>query len=150
MRSIWIGVAVITLGFSGALAAPPALEARPRPHHHETELTAMAREFARYRARQRTSPAARDADLSAWNGRLHAVMARFGQELGDGAHTEREVRRLMGPPDRRFQGGAWTGALRVPNDETHLIYRWRGDHDYLYFIVEQGKVTGARWWFAGD
>jgi hypothetical protein len=150
MRSISIGVVVITLGLSGTLAAPPALEAQARTHDYKTELTTMVRELARYRARLRMSPDAHDADLWAWDGPFHTVMARLGEELGDGTHTEREVQRLMGAPDRRFRGGAWTGTLWVPSDETHLIYRWRGGHDYLYFIVKRGRVVGARWWSAGE
>lgn len=141
---------VIALGFSDTFAVPPTSKRQARRSDYETELTTIGREFAQYRTRLRMSPHTHDADLWAWNGPFHTVMARLGQGLGDGAHTEREVQQLMGAPGRRFRGGEWTGALWVPSAETHLIYEWRGGHDYLYFIVKHGRVVGARWWLAGE
>jgi len=77
-------------------------------------------------------------DLDRWDGRMHSVMAQLGQNLGTPEHTESEITGLMGEPDSR----------PTVNGDTHLIYLWRGWHDYLYFICRNGRVKESRWYFA--
>lgn len=140
---------VVTAAVIATLVAVPARAGAPmQAQDNNSDIAILARDFSRYRARLKAAPDARDPELWNWGGPLHATMCRLGEELGNGTHTERDVRRAMGRPDKEFRGGAWTGVLWVPRDEKHLIYWWRGGHDYLYFVVKRGRVDSARWWSA--
>jgi hypothetical protein len=33
-------------------------------------------------------------------------------------------------------------------DRKYLIYSWRGWHDFLFFISEEGIMVDHGWWFA--
>ncbi|MGV8119669.1 MAG: hypothetical protein AB2L14_07905 [Candidatus Xenobiia bacterium LiM19] len=79
-----------------------------------------------------------DDDLDRWGGRLHSVMVKLGQNLGTPGHGESDITGLMGEPD----------SIRTVKGDTHLIYLWRGWHDYLYFVCCNGKVKESRWYFA--
>jgi hypothetical protein len=79
-----------------------------------------------------------DDDLDRWGGRMHSVMVQLGQNLGTPGRGESDIKGLMGEPDSR----------RTVKGGTHLIYLWRGWHDYLYFVCRNGKVKESRWYFA--
>jgi hypothetical protein len=34
------------------------------------------------------------------------------------------------------------------SDREYLIYFWRGWHDFLFFISEDGLIVDYGWWFA--
>ncbi|MHC9543010.1 MAG: hypothetical protein AB9903_26160 [Vulcanimicrobiota bacterium] len=79
-----------------------------------------------------------DDDLDHWGGRMHSVMVQLGQNLGTPGRGESDITGLMGEPD----------SIRTVKGDTHLIYLWRGWHDYLYFVCCNGKVKESRWYFA--
>ena len=35
-----------------------------------------------------------------------------------------------------------------PRARKYLIYFWRGWHDFLFFISEEGAIVDHGWWFA--
>ena len=84
------------------------------------------------------------------NGPAHRVFAEVGSRLGDGTYTEHRVVELLGAPDEIFYGEDSHATVHVPKGETHLVYWWRGGHDYLYFVVRDGRVVEDKWWFAGE
>lgn len=81
-----------------------------------------------------------------WGGRKHELMQLLGRHLGDGTHPQAEVEDLLGAPDRVVGPGEpyW----QPHQADRLLIYTWRGYHDYMYFIVQDGKVLGVDWWMA--
>jgi hypothetical protein len=116
---------------------------------HKEHLRELAVRYRRCRIRLKTED--RHApDLWNWDGELHAVMTELGESLADGSFNTSAVVRFLGDPDRIVHGGKWHSAIRVPDGETHLVYWWRGGHDYLYFVVRRGRVRAARWWYAGE
>jgi hypothetical protein len=114
----------------------------------DDELKALSRDYARYRERARSPANEFEPDLRSWDGPYVKIMHQLGERLGDGTHTERDVLRLMGEPDKRVRAGEWSIGGRVPRHETHLYYWWRGAHDFLYFVVEGGTVKKSRWYLA--
>jgi len=34
------------------------------------------------------------------------------------------------------------------HNHEYLIYSWRGGHDFLFFISEDGRIADHGWWFA--
>lgn len=129
------------------IVIPEGLAAQERRTRME-ELQHLAVNYRQLR-KETHGPATRQV-LRHWAGPLHEVMARLGEELGDGSHSEREVFELLGQPDHvKAQGSLHTG-ISVARGRTHLLYAWRGLHDYLYFVVESGAVLKAQWYFAGE
>lgn len=88
-------------------------------------------------------------DVDTWGGRKHVLMQSLGNALLKG--TEAHVVETMGEPDAKAEPGTllWR-QVRAPETEGHLlIYRWRGDHDFLYFLVDgSGRVARSGWWMA--
>lgn len=83
-------------------------------------------------------------DVDAWNGRKHRVMTDLGEALAQA--SEQRIRAVMGPPDPAE--GAWA-LVRPPEGATHLlVYRWRGMHDFLYFVRAGDEARGSGWWMA--
>jgi hypothetical protein len=75
-------------------------------------------------------------------------MTDLGEQLESRHASARCVERLLGHPDEvRSAGDRHAGGV-VEAGERHLVYWWRGGHDYLYLIVRAGRVSDARWWFA--
>ena len=90
------------------------------------------------------------ARLRAWGGPLHRLMCEIGGCVAKKRLTDREVARLLGEPDEVVAGGKRHATVRVPVGERHWIYRWRGGHDYLYFVIRDRRVASSRWWLAGE
>lgn len=95
------------------------------------------------------------AELDRWQGDKHRVMVRLGESLGREGVKAKEVRRLMGKPDRiaRDDLPGWEETrAQLPELKTRelWIYHWRGEHDYLAFAVDGAKVAAAQWYLAGE
>ena len=117
--------------------APPT----PRDPLVSEEISELLEEYAELRKeRGHFDGGEWDEDLDSWGGRLHTAMTRLGETLGHPPHARADVVRLMGEPD----------AVRERDTEEHLIYFWRGWHDYLYFVCRDGVVQEAQWYFAGE
>jgi hypothetical protein len=97
-------------------------------------------------------------ELDSWDGRFHTLMAELGEILGNSKYTEKDIINLMGEPDAIYR----EGDKKPPHimekeykpggykdiDKEQLIYFWRGWHDYLYFVCQNGKVIYSDWYFA--
>jgi hypothetical protein len=38
----------------------------------------------------------------------------------------------------------------APGPYELLIYYWREQHDFLYFVSQAGTIVGSGWWYAGE
>jgi hypothetical protein len=94
-------------------------------------------------------------------GRLERTLSALGVELGHPPHTKRTVIGWLGHPDaikghremRRYLGVYYRGResarqTELRRDRRYLIYFWRGWHDFLFFISEEGVIVDHGWWFA--
>lgn len=85
-----------------------------------------------------------NSEVDAWNGRKHRVMEALGEALARA--PEERITAVMGPPDD--PAGAWS-LVQPPAGTTHLlVYRWRGMHDFLYFLRSGSEGRGSGWWMA--
>ena len=109
----------------------------------------LASRFRAYRVALRDMSGTPDPQLRSWAGPVHAVMSELGERLGSG-HTVGEIVSLLGEPDAVLLAAAHHSGIVVPLGCEHLLYRWRGGHDYLYFHACQGHIKEARWWHAGE
>jgi hypothetical protein len=93
-------------------------------------------------------------ELDAWDGRLHNIMGTLGQVLGNVKYTKKDIINLMGEPDAIYNKSGnkpphvMGKEYSYGEDNEHLIYLWRGWHDYLYFVCQDGKVISSGWYFA--
>jgi hypothetical protein len=124
---------------------PAAEHAPPCGDAHMQELSAT---YRTYRSMRQRDPDLHTPELSDWNGDMHRVM----EKLGDGLAAQRAstvcAEALLGPPDETRSSGQRHRTVEVARGEQHLVYWWRGGHDYLYLVVRGERVTQARWWFA--
>lgn len=100
-----------------------------------------------------------NVDVDEWMGLKHQLMIELGSCLGRGEYSESEVIRLLDSPDAiaregdeffdlvsdqaEFQGPV-TGPYQL------MIYYWRGTHDFLYFVSQDGAIVSSGWWYAGE
>ena len=84
--------------------------------------------------------------IDSWRGRKHVVLAELGELLGHPGTPESRVLSLLGEPDRRTAGAL----VRTPDGTSLLVYQWRGLHDFLYFVLRDGRVVRSDWWMAGE
>ncbi len=104
-----------------------------------------------------------DYDISASGGRLSKVLSELGVEFGrPKAYSRDLIERCMGGPDAVKSHKQMGHLLDIYNrelekadrpikeksDREYLIYFWRGWHDCMFFIVEDGVVVDHGWWFA--
>ena len=103
-----------------------------------------------------------DKDLDAHDGKLHQVLAALGNEFRHPPNTKQNIIACLGEPDairsddhmRRFLAiyqseRRKAGRQPLPQGEReYLIYFWRGWHDFLFFINEDGRIIDSGWWFA--
>lgn len=98
-------------------------------------------------------------DVDLWQGRKHSAMLELGTRLGTGNFNCTQLTQLLEQPDHTVQGGDPLHDLiqtlptyEPPHNEAaeFLIYEWRGIHDFLFFVCEDGRITGSDWWYAGE
>jgi len=98
-------------------------------------------------------------DVDRWMGHKHAAMLELGNTFGTGDFSCTQLTELLQTPDHTVQGGDPLHDLiqTLPAYETlqdkatqFLVYEWRGTHDFLFFICEDGRITGSDWWYAGE
>jgi hypothetical protein len=103
-----------------------------------------------------------DPDLSAWGGRLHRLMGEVGELFARPPYTKALLAEWLGPPDRvetfpqmrSHLGGRQLlveeAANRLRPGREYLVYFWRGGHDFLFFVNEEGRIVSHGWYFAGE
>ncbi|HMZ81919.1 MAG TPA: hypothetical protein PLL06_19640 [Acidobacteriota bacterium] len=117
---------------------------------HSPTLEQQAAQFRAYREALRKDTHRQKIELRHWNGPVHKLMSELGDRLEQDHLPEKQVIKLLGKPDDVISGGKRHSGMLVPKNEKHLLYWWRGGHDYLYLVVRQGKIAEARWWYAGE
>ena len=129
----------------------------------DKKAVALIDEYKELRERRRRLPeGAYDKDLRDHGGRLHRVLQALGTELGhppyttkllvgclgkpDAVHTQVEMARYLGIYEREQKKAGRKPAAK--RDREYLVYHWRGGHDFLFFIGEDGLIVDHGWWFA--
>lgn len=126
-------------------------------------VTKLAREYRELRVKRRQlAPGTRLKELDDSGGSLERVLSTLGAELGHPPHTRKTVIALLGQPDAirgHREMGNYLGVyyrdrrkasreVDQRRDRKYLIYFWRGWHDFLFFISEEGVIVDHGWWFA--
>lgn len=127
------------------------------------KAAALASDYRELRdRRRRTAKRTRDKALDNYGGRLHQVLSSLGKELGHPPYTKEGILRCLGEPDAirsHEQMGNYLGIYerelrkagrqaQQRSDLQYLIYFWRGWHDFIFFISEDGVIVDHGWWFA--
>ncbi len=127
---------------------------------NDTELESLLEEYKAFRCQKGWFNGGKEwnKNLDSWDGRYHIVMVKLGDFLGNSKYTENDIINLMGEPDmiynkekekpphimeKEYKPGGYEDI-----DKEHLIYFWRGFHDYLYFVCQNGTVIYSDWYFA--
>jgi hypothetical protein len=128
-----------------------------------SSVATLAAKYRRLRkSRSQTTQGSFNRDLDSYGGTLHQVMSSLGEELGRPPHTRRSITSCLDAPDAirsNEQMFAFLGIYKRElekagrkvekrNNAEYLIYSWRGWHDFLFFICEDGVVVDHGWWFA--
>jgi hypothetical protein len=130
-----------------SIASAPPPEGKTMPEESAADL---AKRYKQCRKDIRTGNADVQAQLRNWKGPMHEIMAILGERLTAGRRTSSEVISLMGPPDETIAGPSVHDGHEIQEGETHLVYWWRGGHDHLYFVVREGVVESADWYYADE
>lgn len=126
---------------------------------NDDNINALAKQYSQLRVRQKALPAGTfDKELRSAGGQLEKVLAELGSQLGKPTYRQEDIIRFMGQPDAIKSAGEYQPhsiapneqAGKIPNDAILLIYFWRGWHDYLYFVSQNGVIQSAHWYFAGE
>jgi hypothetical protein len=140
--------------------SPPSAK---RCDEQKKEIAALIKEYQDLRERRHElQPGVFDADLDSFKGKLHEVLYQLGEELGHSPYTKEKLVRCLGEPDavknekemngllEIYQRGKRIAGQKVKQyrNPQYLIYFWRGWHDFLFFIVEDGRIVDHGWWFA--
>ena len=122
----------------GEDVAMPQSTPRHRPPLNEKTL-GLIKEYRELRkGKGHFSGGAWNPDLDSAAGRLVVVMTELGETIGTPGYRCDEILDLLGAPD----------AKQERDGKECLVYFWRGWHDYLYFICENGTVQGHKWYHA--
>lgn len=129
----------------------------------KSEAATLITQYRELRERQQRLPVGeRDPELSDDGGKLSSVLSALGTELGHPPYTKRNIVECLGAPDavkNHRQMGPLLGIYNRELEKTgrkvprkskrqYLIYFWRGWHDFLFFISEDGLIVDHGWWFA--
>jgi hypothetical protein len=127
------------------------------------KVASLTRDYKDLRVRRaRLRPGVYDKDLRDHGGKLHDVLSSLGAALGHPPYTKRDIVRCLGKPDAVRNGRQMGIFLNLYKQELskagrrieekgkreYLVYFWRGWHDFLFFISEDGLVVDHGWWFA--
>lgn len=127
------------------------------------KTAALVNEYKALRDKRRKLPQGTfDQDLDHHGGRLSKVLSSLGRELGHRPYTKEIIIGCLGEPDAIRSHQKMGGLLEIYNRELrkagrkveersereYLIYFWRGWHDFIFFISEDGVIVDHGWWFA--
>ena len=161
MKSFLISLSAILFLASGSLAQSKNADDRCKALDPKAlELIGQYKELREKRGR--LAQAKFDEDLQADGGRLSRVLSELGVLLGHPPQTKQIIKTCLGQPDavrnhRQMQPllGIYHRELEKAgrrvvekNNREYLIYFWRGWHDFIFFISEDGRIVDHGWWFA--
>lgn len=161
MKYLVLPLALILLFSSAPPAQSNNSENKCQKLNEKTQ--ALVKEYKILRDRRRKLPqGTSDPDLDYDGGRLSKVLSSLGDELGHRPYTKEIITGCLGEPDAIRSHHKMRGFLGIYNRELrkagrkieersgreYLIYFWRGWHDFLFFISEDGVIVDHGWWFA--
>lgn len=127
------------------------------------KVAALISQYKELRERRAQLPeGVYDKDLRDDGGKLHRVLSSLGIELGHPPFTKQHIVGCLGEPDAIKNGAQMRRFLDIYHRELrkagrkivenssreYLIYHWRGGHDFLFFINQDGVIVDHGWWFA--
>lgn len=157
-----VGLLMATLLCAGAACAQASRVDTPCATLNEN-VAGLIREYKDLAERRRLLPPGTfDNEVSGSGGRLGKVLSALGVELGHRPYTDKIITGCLGKPDAIRSHPEMRGLLEIYNRELrqagrkvvehpkrkYLIYFWRGWHDFLFFISEDGVIVDHGWWFA--
>ena len=96
--------------------------------------------------------------IDEFNGERHQAMLELQKHLGKIGTSADEIQRLMGSPTKtldepdlilEYELNRMNYTLTNANDTKIWIYEWRGDHDYIYFLIsKENEVIRSDWFNA--
>jgi len=161
MKSFLISLSAILLLASGSLAQSKKAEDKCKAL--DPKAIELIGQYKELREKRRRLPQGEfDKDLQADDGSLSRVLSELGVLLGHPPQTKQIIQTCLGEPDavknqRQMKPllGIYERELKkagrkVPekNNREYLIYFWRGWHDFIFFISEDGMIVDHGWWFA--
>ena len=159
MKSFFLGSMLLFTGITQAQTKEP----NDLCQGLNSNVATLAAQYRLLRERRsQTTQGSFNKDLDAHDGTLHQVMFSLGEELGRPPHTIRSITSCLGEPNARRGREQMVSFLDIYNKDLekagrkiekrnnteYLIYFWRGWHDFLFFICEDGVVIDHGWWFA--
>lgn len=92
------------------------------------------------------------------HGNRHRAMIELQEHLGQAGTTTEQIEHLMGTPTKILDQPDETLLYELKrNNETYeypsetkiWIYEWRGNHDYVYFLISKDKkVIQSAWYYS--
>ena len=161
MKHLILSLAAIL--FSADLSSAQVKVSANRCEGLDEKVAALSSQYRELRERRRRLPEGeRDAELSDAGGKLSKVLSSLGVELGHAPYTKQTIVGCLGAPDavkNHKQMGPLLGIynrerekagrqIKEKSNRRYLIYFWRGWHDFLFFISEDGRIVDHGWWFA--
>lgn len=97
------------------------------------------------------------ADADDWHGSKHTAMIKVAAFADDNEISEIILLELLGRPDLVVQeDDTLLNLIKLQPDyedtqtesSIHLIYYWRGEHDFLFFESDRGTIVQSGWWYS--
>lgn len=99
-----------------------------------------------------------NAAIDNFEGERHKAMKVLQEHLGQIGTSTDEIQRLMGPPTSTLdqpdlvlnhEFKRTQDDYEYPTGAKIWIYEWRGNHDYVYFVISNdNKVVRSDWYHA--
>ena len=163
MKRFILPLAAILLLTGAASAAAQSKVSDGRCQGLDEKSVALINQYKELRNRRRQLPEGkRERDLDDDGGKLSRVLSALGEELGHPPYRKETILGCLGEPDAVRVGermntflGVYERGLKKAGrkvegqrDREYLIYFWRGWHDFIFFISEDGLIVDHGWWFA--
>ena len=90
-------------------------------------------------------------DVDSYGGRKHQVMIALLREIR--SIDKDQLVHFLGVPDGIIRGDDdLTKSYSISADDNSeiLVYYWRGEHDFMYFITSGDLIIKSGWWYAGE
>ncbi len=161
MKSFLISLSAIL--FLACVSLAQSKKAEDKCKALDPKVVELISQYKELREKRRLLPQGKfDKDLQADGGKLSRVLSELGVLLGHPPQTKEIIVKCLGEPDavknhRQMQPllGIYHRELEKAgrkvlekNNREYLIYFWRGWHDFIFFISEDGRIVDHGWWFA--